>query len=78
MDFVGQCHDNMEEKNIISEDILKLKELPNAKLVEHLAKLSSKFDELKGKIINLTYELDTVESLYNKLLKEYQSRGNAK
>jgi len=77
MGFVGQYQDSMEEKNNITEDVMRLKELPNSKLIEHLAKLSSDFDEIKNKILTLTYELDTVENLYNKLLKEYQSRGNA-
>ena len=37
-------------------------------------KLSSDFDLTKNNIIGLTLYLDKVEELYNKSLKEYQSR----
>ena len=51
-----------------------LKELPNTKLIEIMDKLSSDFDLTKNNIIGLTLYLDKVEELYNKSLKEYQSR----
>lgn len=76
-DFVGVYLDNMEKNNTnITEDILRIKELPNSKLVEHLANLSAEFDKIKNDIITLSYQLDSVEGIYNKFLKEYQSRGN--
>lgn len=64
-----------EIKNI-TEDVLHLKELSNAKLVENMSNLSNDFDKVKNEILNLTLKLDTIESLYNKMLNEYQSRGN--
>ena len=61
----------------ITDDILRLKDLSNSKLAENLANLSNDFETTKTEILNLTYKLDTIEALYNKMLKEYQSRGNA-
>jgi hypothetical protein len=37
--------------------------------------LTTDFEATKQNIISLTYYLDTVEELYNSILKEYQSRG---
>jgi hypothetical protein len=54
-----------------------LKDLPNTKLVEYLDLLSSDFDFTKESIINSTLYLDSVEELYNRVLKVYQDR-NAK
>lgn len=63
-------------KENITNDALRLKELSNANLIEHLSNLSNEFEKIKSQILTLTYELDSVEGLYNKFLKEYQSRGN--
>ncbi len=67
---------------MIKEDIKKiiesqhnLKEESNLTLVGYMDKLSSEFDYVKTNIIELTYHLDKVEELYNKVLKEYQSRN---
>jgi hypothetical protein len=54
-----------------------LKDLPNTKLVEYLDLLSSDFDFTKESIIKSTLYLDSVEELYNRVLKVYQDR-NAK
>ena len=64
-----------EFENIIKEQG-DVKNLPNSKLVEHMDKLSSDFEVTKAKIINLTFYLDRVEELYNKILSEYQLRNN--
>jgi hypothetical protein len=52
-----------------------LKDLPNTKLVEYLDLLSSDFDATKEMIIKSTLYLDSVEELYNKVLKVYQDRN---
>lgn len=64
-----------EYKNI-TDDAVRMKELPNSTLVEYMSNLSIEFDKIKAEIISLSYKLDSVEGLYNKFLKEYQSRGN--
>lgn len=63
-------------KEDITNDALRLKELSNANLIERLDSLSIEFEKIKNEILTLTYQLDSVEGLYNKFLKEYQSRGN--
>jgi hypothetical protein len=63
-------------KEDITNDALRLKELSNANLIESLDSLSIEFEKIKNEILTLTYQLDSVEGLYNKFLKEYQSRGN--
>jgi hypothetical protein len=52
-----------------------IKDLPNTKLVEYLDLLSSDFDATKEMIIKSTLYLDSVEELYNKVLKVYQDRN---
>jgi len=52
-----------------------IKDLPNTKLVEYLDLLSSDFDATKEMIIKSTLYLDSVEDLYNKVLKVYQDRN---
>jgi hypothetical protein len=53
----------------------KLKDLPNTKLVEYLDLLSLDFDSTKESIIKSTLYLDSVEELYNRVLKVYQDRN---
>ena len=36
--------------------------------------LTKDFETIKESIINLTYQLDSVELLYNKILEEYEKR----
>jgi phage terminase Nu1 subunit (DNA packaging protein) len=52
-----------------------LKDLPNTKLIEYLDLLSSDFDFTKESIIKSTLYLDSVEELYNRVLKVYQDRN---
>ena len=52
-----------------------LKDLPNTKLVEYLDLLSYGFDSTKESIIKSTLYLDSVEELYNRVLKVYQDRN---
>jgi hypothetical protein len=55
-----------------------LQDQPNTKLVEFLDLLSSDFETTKESIIKSTLYLDTVEELYNRILKVYQDRNNGK
>jgi hypothetical protein len=64
-----------EIKNIISE-LSNMKNLPNQRIIDNLEKLTDEFEEIKKNLIDLTYQLDTVEESYNKFLKEYNSRVN--
>ena len=61
-------------KNIINNQT-DLKNESNSTLISHMDKLSLEFDKVKTNIIELTYHLDKVEGLYNKILKEYESRA---
>lgn len=67
---------SMTENEIkeINDLVLDLGNQPNSKLVEIMDKLSLDFEETKSELINLTFYLDNIESLYNKILKEYQKR----
>lgn len=73
----GVKKDNMskEEFENIVKELGDLKNLPNTKLIEIMDKLTTDFDLTKNNIIGLTVYLDSVEELYNKTLKEYQSRA---
>jgi hypothetical protein len=61
-------------KEILDSQI-GLKDLPNTKLIEYLDLLSSDFDSTKESIIKSTLYLDSVEELYNRVLKVYQDRN---
>jgi hypothetical protein len=63
-----------ELENIITQQS-DLKNIPNSELVKSMDLLTTDFEATKQNIISLTYYLDTVEELYNSILKEYQSRG---
>jgi hypothetical protein len=65
---------NKEEFENIVKDLGDSKNLPNSKLIEIMDKLTNDFDLTKNSIIGLTVYLDSVEELYNRTLKEYQSR----
>jgi hypothetical protein len=65
---------NKEEFENIVKELGDSKNLPNSKLIEIMDKLTNDFDLTKNSIIGLTVYLDSVEELYNKTLKEYQSR----
>jgi len=62
-----------EFENIVKE-LGDLKNIPNTKLIAIMDKLTTDFEVTKNNIIGLTVYLDSVEELYNKTLKEYQSR----
>lgn len=64
-----------KELDIIKQELVNLKNLPNNKLVDFMDRLSASFEEKKSQIIKLTLELDNVELVYNNVLKEYQNRN---
>lgn len=66
---------NQQDIDIILEEVKDLQSVPNTKLVSLMDKLSTEFEETKNSLINLSYHLDNVESLYNKILNEYEKRG---
>ena len=63
----------IEFENIISQ-INNLSNSPNSVIMNNLDLLSNEFEKTKNEIIQLTYHLDKIEELYNKTLKEYESR----
>lgn len=65
------------DNNIIKETILDYKNKSNKDLEYTLNGLSLEFEETKKLIIKLSKHLDSVESNYNNILKEYKNRtGN--
>ncbi len=66
---------NDEKFKEILDSQLTLNDLPNTKLVEYLDLLSYDFDSTKESIIKSTLYLDSVEELYNRILKVYQDRN---
>ena len=64
-----------KELDIIKQELVNLKNLPNNKLVDFMDRLSAAFEEKKSQIIKLTLELDNVELVYNNVLKDYQNRN---
>jgi hypothetical protein len=67
-----------EEFEKIVKDLGDLKNLSNNVLIENMDLLTTDFELTKNNIINLTLYLDKVEEMYNKILGEYQNRGNVK
>ena len=63
-----------EQIEEIINDVKNLNDIPNQKLISYMDTLSEEFEVIKSNIINLTYQLDSVEILYNKLLNEYEKR----
>jgi len=63
-----------EELDHIASSLKELKDLPNSILVEFMDKLTIEYEDTKTFIINSTLHLDAVESLYNKILKEFETR----
>lgn len=63
-----------EELQEIIDNQKNLSNMPNGNLIDYMDKLTTDFEDTKENIIKLTYYLDTVEELYNNILKEYQNR----
>jgi hypothetical protein len=63
----------MDEKELL-RIIENYKESPNKDLVKIMSFISNEFEITKKNIIELTHHLDYLETSYNKILKEYESR----
>jgi hypothetical protein len=59
-----------------NEIIADIKNQSNDNLEKVMDFLNDDFQETKELIINLTYHLDNIEELYNRILKEHESRVN--
>jgi len=64
---------SIEEFNEIVADI---KNRGNNDLIKAMDFLTEDFDETKQMLIDLTYHLDNIELIYDKILKEYKFRTN--
>lgn len=64
-----------EDIENILEEIKDLPNIPNNRLVSLMDKLSAEFDQTKNSLIDLSFHLDNVESLYYRILNEYEKRG---
>lgn len=62
----------MSEK--IKEILVEYKTKSNKDLILAMDFLSKEFDNTKHLVIELTKKIDKIESTYNKILKEYESR----
>ena len=64
-----------EEFKVIQENAVNVDKIPNSNLEESMDKLSQEFEEIKNSIIGMSFYLDKIEELYNRILKEYQNRN---
>ena len=61
-----------------SQIVSDIKNRGNSDLEKAMDFLNDDFEETKEMILNLTKHLDKIEELYNKILKEHESRINGK
>ena len=64
-----------EEFKVIQENAVNVDKIPNSTLEESMDKRSQEFEEIKNSIIGMSFYLDKIEELYNRILKEYQNRN---
>jgi len=50
----------------------------NSDLIMAMEVLQKDFESVKETLLNLTHHLDTLENTYNSVLKEYNTRTNAR
>jgi hypothetical protein len=67
-----------ELRQKILEVSQNLSESTNKDLIGCMELLKQDFEQTKSNIIHLTKHLEGVEFVYNKILKEYESRINGK
>ena len=68
--------ENRQHAEKVVQIIKEYKTRPNKDLTIAMDFLKEDFDKTKESLLKLTSHLDKVESSYNVLLKEYQSRNN--
>jgi hypothetical protein len=70
------------DKKEISEKVTNIikdfKNSPNKDLIFVMDILQKDFETTKDSLIKLTHHLDSIESTYNDILKEYNRRTNGK
>jgi hypothetical protein len=60
----------------VSEIIANIKNKGNSDLTKVMDFLNEDFEETKNLIVELSLHLDNIETLYDTVLKEYNSRNN--
>lgn len=65
----------MDEREKVKEIIKDLKNSSNSELQYALKFLSADYDRTKDALIQLTKHLDGIEIIYNKILKENETRN---
>jgi hypothetical protein len=65
----------MMNEHKIQDLLPKLGEQSNSVLIEMMDFLQNDFDVTKQRIVDLTYHLDTIETIYDKINKEYSKRN---
>jgi hypothetical protein len=65
----------MMNEHKIQDFLPKLGEQSNSALIEMMDFLQNDFDVTKQRIVDLTYHLDTIETIYDKINKEYSKRN---
>jgi len=68
--------ENRQQAEKVVQIIKEYKTRPNKDLTIAMDFLKEDFEKTKDSLLKLTTHLDKVESSYNILLKEYQSRNN--
>ena len=66
----------MEDYIDFDEFYSNIKDKSNVEITDALDVLSNEFNLVKNEVISLTHKLDSIEEMYGKLLKEYNSRNN--
>jgi flagellar motor switch protein FliG len=64
-----------EEFKVLMEVAKDVKNVPNNRLEQTMDQLATEFETTKQNILGLSFYLDKIEELYNKILKEYQERN---
>jgi hypothetical protein len=66
---------DIKEAEKIADIVKDYKNKSNKDIVKVLGFLNTEFDETKSKILMLSNYLDKIESTYNTILKEHNSRN---
>jgi hypothetical protein len=64
----------MKERDKINNIVNNLNDSSNSEIIYALDYLNVDFEQTKDAIVRMTKHLDTVEVVYNKLLKELENR----
>lgn len=61
----------------LSEIVKEVGNKPNSDLIKAMDFLREDFDQTKDSIIKLTHHLDSIETMYDIIHKEFKNRNNA-